>query len=222
MRSTRVSLTLLAALLLSVAPPVARAGPRDRDGDGIPDDRDRCPDDPEDRDGFEDEDGCPDPDNDRDGIPDVQDKCPNEPETVNGYQDEDGCPDRAPVVVRPSSPGVVSLVLFAAGSVEVARTYRTLLAEIAAVMKAHPEIWQVEVQGHADDPGSDAVNERLALRRAEAVRLALTRLGVAPARLVARGYGRKQPLVKGRAEADRARNRRVGFRVVPPPPPARR
>jgi len=67
----------------------------DRDNDGILDDVDKCPDDPEDRDGFEDEDGCPDPDNDRDGIADVNDKCPNEPETYNGYEDDDGCPDYA-------------------------------------------------------------------------------------------------------------------------------
>src|SRR5207237_6221351 len=65
----------------------------DRDGDGIKDDVDKCPEDLEDFDDFEDEDGCPDPDNDRDGIPDVDDKCPNEPETENGFQDEDGCPD---------------------------------------------------------------------------------------------------------------------------------
>ena len=39
---------------------------------------------PEDKDGFEDTDGCPDPDNDKDGIPDVSDKCVNEPETING------------------------------------------------------------------------------------------------------------------------------------------
>ena len=65
----------------------------DRDGDGIKDDVDKCPDDPEDFDDFEDKDGCPDPDNDRDGILDKDDKCPNEPETKNGFEDEDGCPD---------------------------------------------------------------------------------------------------------------------------------
>jgi hypothetical protein len=54
------------------------SGP-DRDGDGILDDFDKCPDEPEDRDGFEDSDGCPDPDNDQDGIRDVDDQCPNEP-----------------------------------------------------------------------------------------------------------------------------------------------
>ncbi len=65
----------------------------DRDGDGIKDDVDQCPDDPEDFDGFKDEDGCPDPDNDNDGIPDVDDRCPNIPEDRDGDQDEDGCPE---------------------------------------------------------------------------------------------------------------------------------
>ncbi|HMG53516.1 MAG TPA: OmpA family protein [Kofleriaceae bacterium] len=67
----------------------------ERDGDGIKDDIDKCPDEPEDFDGFEDEDGCPDPDNDRDGIPDELDKCPDIPEDKNGIEDEDGCPERA-------------------------------------------------------------------------------------------------------------------------------
>ncbi|HVY49541.1 MAG TPA: hypothetical protein VHB21_26795, partial [Minicystis sp.] len=67
---------------------------RDSDGDGIPDARDKCPNEPEDKDGFQDADGCPDPDNDRDGIPDARDKCPNEPEDFNGFEDADGCPDR--------------------------------------------------------------------------------------------------------------------------------
>ena len=65
----------------------------DRDGDGIKDDVDKCPDEPEDFDGFQDEDGCPDPDNDNDGIPDKLDRCPNEPEDRDGDQDEDGCPE---------------------------------------------------------------------------------------------------------------------------------
>jgi OmpA-OmpF porin, OOP family len=65
----------------------------DRDGDGIPDDVDQCPDVPEDKDGFQDEDGCPDYDNDKDGIYDTQDQCPNEPEDRDGFQDLDGCPD---------------------------------------------------------------------------------------------------------------------------------
>jgi outer membrane protein OmpA-like peptidoglycan-associated protein len=73
----------------------------DRDGDGVKDDEDDCPDEPEDFDGFQDtrEDsppgklGCPDPDNDNDGIPDKKDACPNVPEDMDGDADEDGCPE---------------------------------------------------------------------------------------------------------------------------------
>jgi OOP family OmpA-OmpF porin len=65
----------------------------DRDGDGYKDDVDQCPDDPEDFDGFRDEDGCPEPDNDNDGILDVDDRCPNTPEDRDGDEDEDGCPE---------------------------------------------------------------------------------------------------------------------------------
>jgi OOP family OmpA-OmpF porin len=65
----------------------------DRDGDGIKDDVDKCPAEAEDRDDFEDEDGCRDPDNDRDGIPDEDDECPNKAEDMDGWQDKDGCPE---------------------------------------------------------------------------------------------------------------------------------
>ena len=68
-------------------------GPRDSDGDGIIDRLDKCPNQAEDIDSFEDEDGCPDYDNDQDGIPDVQDQCPNLAEDKDGFQDDDGCPD---------------------------------------------------------------------------------------------------------------------------------
>jgi MYXO-CTERM domain-containing protein len=82
---------------VSTRPPVRHEPPPpqvlDSDHDGIPDDVDRCPQTPEDKDGFQDEDGCPDPDNDLDGIPDADDKCPNEPEDHDGFQDADGCPD---------------------------------------------------------------------------------------------------------------------------------
>lgn len=68
----------------------------DSDGDGFRDSDDRCPLEPEDKDGYEDGDGCPDDDNDGDGIKDVADKCPNEPESMNGIDDDDGCPDEIP------------------------------------------------------------------------------------------------------------------------------
>lgn len=66
----------------------------DSDGDGVVDAHDACPDIAEDRDGFEDGDGCPDTDNDADGIPDRSDACVFTPEDLDGFEDDDGCPDR--------------------------------------------------------------------------------------------------------------------------------
>jgi outer membrane protein OmpA-like peptidoglycan-associated protein len=65
----------------------------DRDKDGVPNKLDQCINIPEDLDGFEDDDGCPDEDNDKDTILDVNDRCPNDPEDFDDYQDRDGCPD---------------------------------------------------------------------------------------------------------------------------------
>lgn len=66
----------------------------DRDHDGIPDDVDACPDDPEDHLGNDPNDGCPMPkDRDGDGIPDQFDKCPDQPEDKDGIDDGDGCPE---------------------------------------------------------------------------------------------------------------------------------
>jgi outer membrane protein OmpA-like peptidoglycan-associated protein len=65
----------------------------DADKDGIRDRDDKCPKEPEDKDKFEDEDGCPDLDNDGDGIPDTKDGCPNIPEDADGFEDDDGCPE---------------------------------------------------------------------------------------------------------------------------------
>lgn len=65
----------------------------DADGDGIEDSKDECPELAEDRDGFQDGDGCPDFDNDDDGVGDEDDKCPGEKEDLDGFEDEDGCLD---------------------------------------------------------------------------------------------------------------------------------
>jgi outer membrane protein OmpA-like peptidoglycan-associated protein len=84
---------LYPALILFAFLAVRSAHAFDADDDGIPNKYDLCPKEPEDMDGFEDTDGCPDPDNDKDGVLDAQDKCPNVPEDRDGYMDSDGCPD---------------------------------------------------------------------------------------------------------------------------------
>ena len=68
-------------------------GFKDEDKDGIEDKLDHDPLRSEDFDGFQDQDGAPDPDNDNDGIPDDRDKAPNNPEDFDGYMDKDGIPD---------------------------------------------------------------------------------------------------------------------------------
>lgn len=65
----------------------------DRDGDGVVDTLDKCPDIPEDFDNENDEDGCPDFDRDKDGVPDDRDRCPQQAEDKDGFQDQDGCPE---------------------------------------------------------------------------------------------------------------------------------
>jgi hypothetical protein len=65
----------------------------DADRDGLADGRDRCPSASEDRDGFEDGDGCPELDNDRDGVPDTRDGCDDQAEDRDGFADDDGCPE---------------------------------------------------------------------------------------------------------------------------------
>ena len=82
------NLALTAGISGVIGGPVA-----DEDGDGVPDGRDRCPDQAEDKDGYADDDGCPDPDNDGDGIRDGADQCPDEAEDEDQFQDADGCPD---------------------------------------------------------------------------------------------------------------------------------
>jgi outer membrane protein OmpA-like peptidoglycan-associated protein len=84
---------LLAGLSFSISIPTGAKKQTDNDRDGIFNPVDICPDDPEDSDGFEDDDGCPDPDNDEDGIGDREDRCPLSPEDRDGVEDGDGCPD---------------------------------------------------------------------------------------------------------------------------------
>lgn len=82
-----------AAMRLS-PPERCQSEARDTDGDGILDRDDRCPEEPEDFDAYEDEDGCPeDQDQDGDGLADSVDYCPTEPEDQDGFLDADGCPD---------------------------------------------------------------------------------------------------------------------------------
>jgi OOP family OmpA-OmpF porin len=191
-----------------------KGGERDSDDDGIVDSQDRCPTEPEDRDGFEDQDGCPEADNDKDGIPDDVDECPDDAEEPGG--DRDGCPDKARVVVRKGKLIIFGKVQFAVGSDNILPKSEQLVDEMARALAEHPELKRVEIQGHTDSTGDDFYNLKLGAERAESVKRALVKRGVPPARVTAKGYGEQSPVAPNDTPAGRAKNRRVEFVVVDP------
>ncbi|MFP2933001.1 OmpA family protein, partial [Pyxidicoccus sp. 3LG] len=198
------------------AKPMPTPAPVDTDGDGLMDGDDACPNEPEDKDGFEDADGCPDPDNDRDGIPDTADKCPNEPEVINGVQDEDGCPDKGKVKVQVDGERILILekVYFATSKdIILARSF-PLLKQVAAVLRANPQVELLRIEGHTDDQGNDAMNLDLSKRRAANVRAFLIKEGIAAERLESEGYGEAKPVDTNKTAKGRENNRRVEFNIL--------
>ena len=186
----------------------------DADGDGILDDIDKCVDQPEDVDKFEDKDGCPDPDNDGDGILDGQDRCPNKAEVVNNFEDEDGCPDEAKVKVEGKEIVILEKVYFDTNRSTIKKKSHSLLRDVAALLVKYPNLKRIEVQGHTDSVGADASNQTLSQARAEAVVTFLVGQGVDEARLVAKGYGESQLAVQGDSDDVHAQNRRVQFMIL--------
>lgn len=177
----------------------------DADGDGVPDGLDQCPDT---RAGFPvGADGCA-LDTDRDGVPDGVDRCPNSP--AGQDVDELGCPV---LFAQPQAPLVLRGVTFATGrSVLTEESYATLNVVVEALL-ARPAV-RIEIAGHTDVTGSRRTNMRLSLERAQAVMAYLAQRGVAPSRMVARGYGPDRPVATNATAAGRAQNRRVELRQL--------
>ena len=150
-------------------PDVLPAG--DRDGDGLDDSLDTCPLQPEDFDGFKDEDGYPDLDNDLDGIPDTEDECPNEKEVFNGINDEDGCPDegQARVYIDRSRIVIKEKIYFETSKSVIKDASFSLLNEIADLILEHEELRMIRVEGHTDSDSEETYNLDLSQARAEAV-----------------------------------------------------
>ena len=221
-----------------------KSAPADRDQDGVPDAEDACPDlkglksddakqngCPKDSDGdgvYDAEDacveirglrsedakqnGCP-GDSDGDGIRDDQDACPKEKGKPDTDPKKNGCPG----LVRVTSGEVVVLqqVQFKTNSDAILPVSDGLLEEVARVLREHPEITRLEVQGHTDNRGNAAYNKALSERRAQSVLKWLTTRGeLAPSRLTARGFGQEQPMSHNDTDEGRAQNRRVQFKIV--------
>ena len=185
-------------------------GPADRDGDGITDDIDKCPNEPEDKDGFQDEDGCPDPDNDKDGVLDAADKCPNEP----GPPDNNGCPKKFEhIVVTNDKIELKQKIFFETDKAVIMPRSFGLLDEIASVLKSRATM-RVRIEGHTDSRGSAPHNLKLSQARADSVRQYLIGLGIDGSRMEAQGFGAGQPIETNKTAAGRERNRRVEFFIT--------
>jgi len=223
-------------------PVAVKPKPGDQDGDGILDDVDKCPRVPEDKDNYLDEDGCPDDDNDSDGLADRIDKCIDDPEDKDKFEDDDGCPDhdndkdtfadkddKCPIehgVAPDGCPKKYTLVVVTEKKIELKQTVFfdtnkatikpvsfALLDDVALAMRDNPKI-KLEVQGHTDSQGNDALNKKLSQNRAESVRTYLIKKGITSDRMVPKGYGEDQPLEDNRTADGRSKNRRVEFVIT--------
>lgn len=211
----------------------------DRDGDGVTDEVDKCPDVAEDKDGFQDADGCPEDDNDHDGVPDKSDGCPNDPgpEEFEGCPDRDGdqipdhvdkCPDEPgpaetegcpledePAVVLESDRiRIRGQILFETAEAIIQKQSYPMLDDVYKVLADNPEIGPVLIEGHTDNRGSRPYNLDLSKRRAQAVVDYLVAKGIAKKRLKSAGFGFDRPVADNETPLGRAKNRRTEFKLV--------
>jgi outer membrane protein OmpA-like peptidoglycan-associated protein len=191
--------------------------PTDGDLDGVLDSVDQCPNTPPNT--PVDERGCALTDSDGDGVPDPYDNCPN---TAPGHPvDAVGCPvlfviEAGEFVTQQGERGPLVLrgVNFETSRSRLTQESYAILDLVAASLLEYPEE-NIEVAGHTDATGTDAINNPLSLARARSVMAYLAQKGVPPERMEANGYGSSQPIASNTTRDGRAQNRRVELRVVP-------
>lgn len=179
----------------------------DWDKDGIINDRDMCPWDPEDFDGFEDLDGCPDLDNDKDTLPDVDDMCPN----LYEKDPDDGCPS---LILINNRMYVEQDIKFAFDSAEIDVESDKILDEVAHVLMHLVDVKLIVVEGHTDNKGTEEYNESLSDRRSKAVREALILRGIPEDKIDSKGFGETNPVATNETAKGRKANRRVEFLII--------
>lgn len=153
---------------------VARPPPGDRDHDGIADNADRCPAEPEDCDGFEDGDGCPEDDNDGDGVPDHCDECPAMPGAAQNPKP--GCPI---LLVEEGPIRFLRVATFAKDSDTPVLDAAFVEQLVALINKG--QLGRVGIVGHA--LASEKAPTVRVTARAEAVRRVLVARGAPPERI---------------------------------------
>jgi outer membrane protein OmpA-like peptidoglycan-associated protein len=189
--------------------PAKNGCPADKDGDGIEDKLDACPDVP----GVKNEDpkknGCP-PDRDGDSIIDKDDACPDDPGPADPDPKKNGCPLAR---IEGGQVKITQQVKFKTGSAEILRESDPILIAVAQILKDHPELNKIRVEGHTDNRGSAAMNKDLSNRRAASVMKWLTTFGIEKKRLSTKGHGLEKPIDTNETEEGRQNNRRVEFHI---------
>lgn len=177
----------------------APAAPADTDGDGVPDNLDKCPGTPK---GVKvDQHGCM-LDSDGDGVPDFFDKCPNTPRGAK--VDAVGCPLKLTERVS-----IRLNVNFDSNKADVKPAFAQEIQKVAEFMRRYPTT-RVVIEGHTDNMGKPDYNQMLSERRAQAVAQSLVRdHGIAADRVQSVGYGEGRPIADNRTAEGRATNRRV-------------
>ncbi|HEY1087181.1 MAG TPA: OmpA family protein, partial [Archangium sp.] len=178
---------------------------KDQDQDGVEDEVDQCPTEP----GPRERKGCLLKDRDEDTVEDARDNCPD----VKGLVDNQGCPaaERQLVIITQDKLVISDKIYFATAKATILPVSFPLLNQVAQVLRTHPEIPLVTVEGHTDDQGSAKLNRKLSLNRAKAVVAYLVHQGVDASRLNAMGFGPDRPADTNKTDAGRANNRRVEF-----------
>ncbi|MBL8609734.1 MAG: OmpA family protein [Myxococcales bacterium] len=186
----------------------------DTDGDGVFDKVDACPAEPGLKTSDPKTNGCPDPDRDKDGIPNAADACPDEPGPADTDPKKNGCPKAA---VKGGQIVILDQVKFKTSSADIlpGKDSEDILQAVLKVMKDHPEIKKVRVEGHTDNRGQAAFNKKLSADRAASVVKWLVKNGVDKARLTSAGFGPDKPLADNETEDGRYKNRRVEFHIEP-------
>ncbi|MDX9759211.1 MAG: OmpA family protein [Bacteroidota bacterium] len=115
--------------------------------------------------------------------------------------------------IQESGEIVLEGINFETNSANITPDSEPILRRAYNTLRTNPEL-RVEVQGHTDDVGSNTANQRLSERRANAVRDYMVQAGIDQNRMTARGYGEDQPLVPNDSPENRARNRRIQFRII--------
>lgn len=145
---------------------------------------------------------APEADSDGDGVVDSRDRCANTPREL--AVDATGCP-----ILESHQRSQQLLVTFDFDKADVKPEYRPTIAEFAQFMTTYANT-TVVIEGHTDSDGTEAYNQGLSERRAQAVMNTLVRdHGIAASRLSAVGYGEGRPVVENNSAANKARNRRI-------------